>query len=80
MRVLLQNVETKAFLTSEGEWTYDIDAARNFGISTEAYQFGLRAGCERFRVVLHFPEKRELICFSGQASAMASASALAYEV
>jgi hypothetical protein len=61
MRILVQDIESNKYLTREGEWTTAPTEARDFPITTLAYDVAKHVTSGRFGVILHFCESGELV-------------------
>ena len=58
VKVLLQNLKTKLFFKEPGNWTADVEIARDFPNSLNAINFCNANGLKEVQVLLKFKQER----------------------
>jgi hypothetical protein len=58
MKILVQDLETCRFLSVNGSWVAEKDAARDFHSLLPAYQYARDFTSRRFQVLLYCPDDR----------------------
>jgi len=56
MKVIVQDLETGAYLSGDGGWVATEAEARDFLTLMRAYVFARDNTCKRFRILLHCPD------------------------
>jgi hypothetical protein len=76
MKVIVQDLETGAYLSADGRWVAAKSDARDFLTLLRAYHFAKDNTSKHFQVLLHSPDDEYCSCIiDGMGTAMANAKA-----
>lgn len=61
MNILIENAESREYLTKNGEWTKHADEARDFGATQAAFEAATREPIGKFNIVCYILHKPQFI-------------------
>ena len=61
MNILIENAESRQYLTSHGEWTQNADEGKDFGATQAAFEAARREPIGKFNIVCYILQKQRAI-------------------